>query len=460
MPMYDSLGAETIAALASGAPPAPIGVVRLSGPGVSRILKQVFRSPSGRLPRARQMCLGHIRDGDVAIDQAQVVLYRAPHSYTGEDAAEIFCHGGRAVLDRVLALLFRQGARPAQPGEFTRRAFLNQKMDLTAAEAVNDLVRASTWDTAQAAALTLSGRLRSTIEAIRERATQAAALVEAQLDFPEEVAEVDKAEIVSALEQASLKAQDLRRTARLGRLQRGGARLAIVGAPNVGKSSLLNALLGEERAIVHAQPGTTRDLTEHPYELNGIPVIAVDTAGLGAPEHPVEKEAMRRAREAAQAADVALLVLDASRPLEPHDLACIELTRDKPRALAINKADLPHHPGGPLAHHIRSELRWCALTSALHKTGLEELQAALASALLEDVGGKAQALTVNARQAYQLEQFLAAAEEARAAIREDRPLDQLAAHLRDALAALDTITGAVYSQEVIDRVFSSFCLGK
>lgn len=462
--------ADTIAAVATPPGEGGIGVVRVSGRRAFEIAQRLWkdRHPSDPLPArpARTIHLGLIVDPVTkeAVDEALLLLFKAPHSYTGEDVVEFSCHGGPVILSRVMALLLREGARAAEPGEFTQRAFLNGRMDLAQAEAVCDLIRAKTEDARRLAFLQQQGHLSQQVSRIRSELVSILASVEVTLDFSDEVGDLDPAATMERIESARSQIAELLASARSGRLYREGARLVIAGRPNVGKSSLLNALLRFDRAIVTPIPGTTRDVIEDMVNIGGIPVTAVDTAGIRQTDDPVEQIGVQRSLDALKGATVAVLVLDASEGWTQSDEAIAARLRQLPSVWALNKQDLV--PADTAAAQL-DELRrlkgdgQIVPVSALHGHGIPALEEALARALASGHSASSQGFMVtNARHQTALSRALAALDQAEKTIASGLPADFISIDLRGALDALGAITGETVSDEVIHRIFSEFCIGK
>ena len=337
---------DTIVALSTPPGMSGIGIVRLSGPRAVEIAARLFQPASPRKSVAElptySLLYGRVMDAEEPVDEALLSVMRAPHTYTTQDVAEINCHGGIVPLRRTLALCLAAGARLADPGEFTRRAFYFGRIDLAQAEAVADLITARTDEAAEAALAQLGGRLSGEIESLRASIAGLLAELEAHLDFGEDLD--TPASLAPRLAELASEVTRLLASSNLGKLLRQGARVALAGRPNVGKSSLMNALLGEERMIVTALPGTTRDTVEESLNIHGVPVVLVDTAGLREVTDEVEQAGVDRARQALATADVILLILDRSAPLAPEDEALLE-TLSGPRTLVVlNKSDLPPGP--------------------------------------------------------------------------------------------------------------------
>jgi tRNA modification GTPase len=451
---------DTIAAIASPVGEGGIGIVRLSGPDAARILQRLFVPasplPGGR-PQPRTLHYGHVVDpdsGQVA-DEVLAAYMPAPGTYTRQDVVEIDGHGGIVALRRILALCLRLGARPAEAGEFTARAFLNGRLDLAQAEAVLDVVRSQTEVSLQAAVDQLGGRLSDRLRPLRARLVDALAYIEASLDFAED--EIPPQDIGQALEEATADLKRLLSEAERGIIYRQGVRVAIVGRPNVGKSSLLNRLLRTNRAIVTDVPGTTRDTLEETLNLQGIPVVLVDTAGIQAePEDPVERLGVERSRAALAQADLALLVVDASEPLTGADRAIAALVQGRPSIVVLNKIDIAARGG--LEDDMPAPV---VRISALSGQGLESLERALVDTVLagEVTASEAPAVT-SPRHKQALERALDHVRAACAAHSRGELAELLAIDLAAAVQALGEITGQSAGEDVIEAIFSNFCVGK
>jgi len=430
---------DTIAAIATPPGPGGVGIVRVSGPRSLDIAARVWRGQDPRASTGGRFWHGWITDPEYneRLDEALLLVFRAPHSYTGEDVVEFQTHGSPAVLTRLMKLLLDSGARAAGPGEFTLRAYLNGRMDLTQAESVLALVEAES-DTARRQALRgLTRELSGRIDSLSDRLLDLLAHVQALLDYPEEG--VEEHEATTIINSALKDVQSLIATGRAGRRVREGARLALIGAPNAGKSSLLNALLGYDRALVHDAPGTTRDYLEAPLELEGVPLVAVDTAGLRPSDDPVEAAGVERALEIAREADLVLHLVDRSvkRPALP------ELPRERTIKLAT-KADLP------AAWHDPDFLEISAHTGY----GLDELRRRIRKQLL-GMASEGEIWVTS-------ERHLEALREARDRLHEalGAPEDLMGMSLEAAIEALGRITGRNANEETLMRIFQNFCVGK
>lgn len=447
---------ETIAAIATPPGRGAIAIVRCSGPDARRIAARVFRS---RAPLTdRVATYGEILDVDgTVLDRGLALAMDAPRTVTGEDVVELHVHGSPVVARETLRALLAAGARAAGPGEFTRRAFLNGKLDLSAAEAVADVIEAESRAGARAAQANLTGGLRAAIAALS--APLAAVLEElaGAIDYPDEVPEPDRGDVDRRLARCEEGLAALVADWERGRVVREGLSLAIVGPPNAGKSSLLNALLGEERAIVAAVPGTTRDVIEERFFIDGVPVRVLDTAGLRASDDDVERIGIERARAALAAAAVALVVIDGARPLDDDARAVLALTRERPRVVLFNKRDL-----GRRGYDERAPAERDALLGSVHDAAtLAAVRAAVAQAGWgEERIDLARPHLASARQADAVARAGEALQRARATLDAGDALDLIAPELLAALAALGEVTGAAATEAILDGVFARFCIGK
>ena len=418
-----------------------VAIIRISGDAVCAIADALCRGVPCRKPR--QLCHTLICDGDAVLDDGMAVYFPSPHSYTGEDMLELHCHGGPQTVCDILSCLARY-ASPAAGGEFTKRAFLNGKMDLSRAEAVMDLVNASAEQSRRAALFQLEGGVSRRIAAVEETLLDALSAISVGMDFPDEAEEDVLCALPRQLDQAERDIRALLHGGKSGRVLRDGLRVAILGKPNVGKSSLLNALLGRERAIVTASAGTTRDVLCESMQLGGVPVQLLDTAGIRAASDEAEQIGVIRAREAMESADVLLVVADASAPLGGEDHALLAETLGRTRLVVGNKCDLPSV----------SSYAFDLLVSARTGTGLDALAGRILALCMEDPSD-CTCLT-NARHLAALSDALACVGSARAA----QELDCAATDIRAALHHLGTITGREADAALIDRIFSNFCVGK
>lgn len=450
---------DTIAAIATPRLPCAIGILRLSGPDTDAILSRVFRPAVGHALPARKMVYGTLLDADGRpLDQVLCVRFPGPHSYTGEDGAELHCHGSPIVLEQGLAALFAAGARQAQGGEFTRRAFLNGRMDLLQAEAVVDLIDAETAEAARSALGQLSGALSRGVEAIYDSLMAVVARFYAVVDYPDEdIEDVERGELEATLEDNRRRLAALRDTFRRGQILRTGVPTAIVGRPNAGKSSLLNALLGYDRAIVTDIPGTTRDTVEEKVPLGRVLLRLIDTAGIRAKADTVEALGIDRARSAAQSAALALLVLDGAAPLSAEDEAAMAVAEQAERMLVVvNKTDLPTAVD---LDGLRRRFGQVIFLSAKTGAGIDALQAAVETLFPPEQGQPGQLLT-NARQADAVGRALEAVTAALDSLRRGLTPDVVLTDAEAALAALGELNGKNIREDLVDTIFSRFCVGK
>jgi tRNA modification GTPase len=442
---------DTIVAIATAPGRGGLGVVRISGPDALVCAQQLTGHHEFEPRRATFV---HIA-GDDTFDHAVVTWFQKPASYTGEDVVEISAHGSPVVLQSIVARAMQAGARLAEPGEFTLRAYLTGRIDLIQAEAVNDLINAVTPLQARSAFDQLEGTLTERIRRIDTELFELSAKLEASLDFPEEGYHfVEPGTVVTSIQHVVDSIRALLASARAGRLLREGAQVAIVGRPNVGKSTLFNALLGAGRAIVTDRPGTTRDLLTERSEVEGIPVTFVDTAGIRPhTADPVEAEGVARAKGAAGIADVVVVVLDGSVALTDEDRAVLENTRAVARIVVANKADVVAAPDWELTVDVDVRL------SALTGQGLQNLRRAIAGALDVESHRDAPAIT-NLRHIDLLERAAAALDRAQAAAFAETPEEFVLADINDARASLEEVTGRRTADDTLHAIFSTFCIGK
>jgi tRNA modification GTPase len=450
---------DTIAAVATGAQVAAIGILRLSGPRSHEIVNTLFRPASGKRMldyEDRKLVYGGLYDADGALlDLCMCTVSHAPGTYTGEDTAELQCHGSPILLQTALAECFRLGARQARAGEFTKRAFLNGRMDLSAAEAVADLIDAESAESARNAAGQLSGAITRKTEAVYELLTDISAHYHAVLDYPDEDIEDFRLESYKAdLRRAERSLDTLLGSFERGRLMTAGIPAAIVGRPNAGKSSLLNALLGYERAIVTDVPGTTRDTIEEKLRLGSLLLRLTDTAGIRDTADTVERLGVERSRLAMERAELVIDVLDGSAALSDEDLALLREAEKRPRAvLVVSKSDL-----GTVAELPETSLPVVVL-SARTGEGLDELEKVI-RALFPMPAVPAGEILTNARQAEAVSRALESLRAALSAMEEGRTPDIVLTESEAAMAALGELSGRSVREDVTDRIFRRFCVGK
>jgi tRNA modification GTPase len=454
---------DTIVAPATAAGRGAVAIVRISGPRAFEILRAIWR-PVGADPNPRELRLGDVIDPATGarIDRALATIMRAPRSLSGEHVAEIQCHGGSYIVRRVVALAIEHGARMAEAGEFSRRAFLNGRIDLAEAEAVADLVAARSENALRQALAQLSGALSERVGRLRAEVIAIRAHLEAEIDFSDEnIALPSRAAIARDIERLGAEVATIRDSFARGRMVREGARAAIVGKPNVGKSSILNLLLGAERAIVTALPGTTRDVIEDFIALGPHSITLADTAGMRTASDEVERIGIERTARAAQDADLLIAVFDASRPSDEEDARVIALATGRAGIALLNKRDLPARlEVGELRAHglampILSVSALVLEDAATIRAELERAAAAMAAPVASD-----EIAISRERHRVALEHAATALEQARAGALDAMPPEMIAVDVMAAAEALGQITGAVTSEDVLDAVFREFCIGK
>lgn len=464
----------TIAAIATAVVPqqGSVGIVRVSGSQAMALAQTLFQAPGRQVWETHRILYGYIRHPQTQqlVDEALLLIMKAPRSYTREDVVEFHCHGGIMAVQQVLQLCLENGARLAQPGEFTLRAFLNGRLDLTQAEGIADLVGARSPQAAQTALAGLQGKLAHPIRQLRANCLDILAEIEARIDFEEDLPPLDDIVIISEIEKIAAEITRLIETKDKGELLRTGLKVAIVGRPNVGKSSLLNAWSRSDRAIVTDLPGTTRDVVESQLVVGGIPVQVLDTAGIRETTDQVEKIGVERSRRAANAADLVLLTIDASSGWTQGDQEIYEQVQHRPLILVINKIDLVEESKRKnlqsqipvaLEGHQRCDQKSKIATAAAKNQGIDALE----TAILEIVqAGKVQAadmdLAINQRQAAALTKAKISLEQVKTTIAQQLPLDFWTIDLRGAIQALGEITGEEVTESVLDMIFSRFCIGK
>lgn len=454
----------TIAAIATPVGEGGIAIIRVSGPESLAIADRVFRHAGTRGPRPSEVPshtvhYGHVvRDGRVQ-DEVLLTVFRAPRTFTREDTVEISCHGGVLLTRSVLETVLAAGARVAEPGEFTQRAFLNGRIDLAQAEAVADLIHSRTEAAARVAQEQLAGALSRRIDSLREELMRTLAHVEAHIDFPDEDIAPDTREALCRRIEGGVAFMDeLLRTAREGQILRRGVRAAIVGAPNAGKSSLLNRLLGHDRAIVSPIAGTTRDTIEETANVRGIPVVFVDTAGMREAGDVLEEEGIRRSRAAVERAELVLHVLDSSRELSPADEVLLQELSGRARVVVLNKSDLPR--AVVLPAEVGAGAGAVELSCATGE-GLEGLKDAIVKQVWTGaVNPESIQVSLNARHYDAVRRAREAAGRALEGLRADVALELVSLDLRIAAQAVGEVVGKTTTEDLLDAIFSQFCLGK
>jgi tRNA modification GTPase len=452
---------ETIAAIASAVVPqqGSIGIVRMSGEKALQIARLIFHSPGKQSWESHRILYGYIRhpQNQQLIDEGLLLIMQAPRSFTREDVVEFHCHGGIIPVQQVLQLCIENGARLAQPGEFTLRAFLNGRIDLTQAESIAELVGAKSVQASQIALAGIQGKLAQPIHRLRGTCLDILAEIEARIDFEEDLPPLNEAEIHAQLTEVLKNVTEILATADRGELLRSGLKVAIVGQPNVGKSSLLNAWSRCDRAIVTELPGTTRDVVESHLVVGGIPIQVLDTAGIRETEDTVEKIGVERSKKAAQNADLILFTIDASLGWTKSEAEIYQQVKENPLIFIVNKID-KNNPemieNLPQNHKI-------VKTSAPNNLGIADLETAILE-LVEKQNIRAANLdiAINQRQSSALTRAKISLEQVQQTINNQMPLDFWTIDLRGAIQALGEITGEEITESVLERIFSKFCIGK
>lgn len=459
--VYDTT--DTIAAIATPLGESGIGVIRISGSKAYDVGDAIFKSKSS-LPlaqrRDRSIQYGLIVDDDgKAVDEVILLIMKGPRSYTAEDVLEIQCHGGRQSLSEILGLVLRHGARLANPGEFTQRAFVNGRLDLAQAEAVMDVIQAKSAQGLTSAVSQLEGRLSRVVGDMRLHLTDFITRLEVTVDYPEEdLEEIEVPDIAGAIRDMERRLDDMLAESKSGRMMRDGVMAAIAGTPNAGKSSLLNRFLETERAIVTDVPGTTRDVIEEWITIQGVPICLVDTAGIRSTDDTVEQIGVRRAKEYMDRADIILVVVDQSRPLQEEDRQILETARGRQALIVLNKEDLqPAFATEELQSYGLPLLSISASTGA----GMGELKDAMLSlALKQGLMAAQSALLANTRHIELVRQSREALQRALDTIEAGMPVDCAIVDIREAWELLGSITGDTVHDDIIEEIFSRFCLGK
>ncbi|WP_276414333.1 tRNA uridine-5-carboxymethylaminomethyl(34) synthesis GTPase MnmE [Lactococcus petauri] len=448
---------DTIAAISTPLGEGAIAIVRLSGNDAVSIAKKVFQGKDLDKVASHTINYGHIFDEDRLVDEVMLSVMKAPKTFTREDLVEINTHGGIAVTQEILQLLLRSGARLAEPGEFTKRAFLNGRIDLAQAESVMDLIRAKTDQAANIAVKQLDGSLSNLINNIRQEILESLAQVEVNIDYPEydDVETMTSQMLLEKTAHFEQLLETLLATAKRGKILREGLRTAIIGRPNVGKSSLLNQLLREEKAIVTDIAGTTRDVITEFANIGGVPLELIDTAGIRETEDIVEKIGVERSQKALEEADLVLLVLDASSPLTPKDLELLELSSSTNRIVLLNKTDLPEKI--ELEKLPKDFIR----ISALKNENLDAVEKQIRALFFSgEIEAKDATTLSNARHIGLVEQALDALKEANRGLAMGLPVDLIQVDVTRCWQLLGEITGEAAPDELITQLFSQFCLGK
>ncbi len=448
------MSSDTIAAIATPVGVGGIGIIRISGSDSVSILKNFFKVRKPLI--SHQAVFGKIKSelGEI-IDTVLVLYLQSPKSFTGEDTVEIHCHGSPYILNRILELTIKYGARLAAPGEFTKRAFLNGKLDLTQAEAVYDVINSKTSVSLKTATEQMEGKLSGRIKALRLELIRMLSHIEAIIDFPDEIDEVPLKDFSPVIEKCNLAIKELIATSETGKLYREGVKIAIIGSPNVGKSSLLNALLRIDRAIVTDIPGTTRDTLEEYLSIKGIPIQVIDTAGLRHTEDAVEKMGIERSFASIEQAQLVLFVIDGSSDLKSDEIDLLKkLEESKPFILIINKIDLSDNL------KIPNDIKHKVFISARYNRGIEKLEDKIAEVLLAGKTDTSLEININNRHQEILYRALESLDKALVTIENNLPIDFLAIDTKAAIVSMGEIIGENVTEEIITEIFANFCVGK
>lgn len=455
---------DTIAAISTPPGEGAISIVRMSGEESLEVIAKIFKGKNLQDVRSHTINYGHIVDPEIneEIDEVMVSVMRGPKTFTREDIIEINCHGGIVPTNKILQLLLQNGARLAEPGEFTKRAFLHGRIDLTQAESVMDLIRAKTDRSMKVALNQLDGNLSKLIKNLRQDILDTLAQVEVNIDYPEydDVETMTTKLLKEKAVEVKAQIEDLLRTANQGKIMRDGLATAIVGRPNVGKSSLLNYLLHEDKAIVTDVAGTTRDVIEEYVNIRDVPLKLVDTAGIRDTEDKVEKIGVERSRKAIEKADLVMILLNASESLTPEDRQLLELTQGKKRIVILNKTDLPQKIDMAEVKQLVGTTELLS-TSVLKNDGLDELEEQIAKMFFNGIeNSQTTVMLTNSRHIALLHQAKDSLQAVLDGIESGMPVDLCQIDMTDAWDDLGEITGDSYQDELLDQLFSQFCLGK
>lgn len=452
---------DTIAAISTTLGVGAISIIRVSGSDAIKIVNSIFKGKDLEKVESHTISYGHIKDGDNLLDEVLVSVMKSPKTFTTEDIVEINCHGGIATTNKVLEAVLKNGARLAEPGEFTKRAFLNGRIDLAQAESVIDVINAKSYKEAKSGIKQLEGYLSSEIKGIKQEILDVLVNIEVTIDYPEyDTPEVQEQEIKQMLESVGNKLEKLEKSFDNGKIIKDGIKTAIIGKPNAGKSSLLNAILKEERAIVTDIAGTTRDTIEEFVTINGIPLNLVDTAGIREASDEVEKIGVEKSIKQAKDADLIIAIFDSSKDLTDEDLEILELIKNKKSIILLNKSDLN-------AKISENDSRFTEITdniikiSALNKTGIDLLYEKISNMFnLNEINLDNDILITNIRHKNIISKSLDNVKKSKEALEMNLPIDIITIYIKNVLEYLGEITGEVVTEDIINEIFSKFCLGK
>lgn len=453
---------STIAAISTAMGNSGIGIIRMSGDESFDIIKKIFKTKSKKVDiKPNTINYGYIVSGDEIIDEVLVSFFRSPKSFTTENMVEINSHGGIIIMNKILDLCLKNGAELAEPGEFTKRAFLNGRIDLSQAEAIVDIINAKSEKEAKASMKQLNGYLSNKLHKIKDKIMEVLVDIEASIDYPEyDIEEVTENRVATSMEEIKKELDSLRKTFDNGKLIKDGIKVAIIGKPNAGKSSLLNAILKEERAIVTEIEGTTRDTIEEFIQIDGIPIKIIDTAGIRETENIVEQIGITKSKEAANEADLIIAIIDSSKELSKEDIEILEFIKDKKAIILLNKMDLESKVSHEDILKIISNKEILDI-SALNKEGIEKLFEIISNMYkFNEIEIDDSVTITNNRHKIAIEKMIKSVEKAEEAISNAMPIDVVTIHITDILEEMGKITGESVSEDIINEIFKKFCLGK
>ena len=453
---------DTIVAISTAIGNSSIGIIRMSGEDSFNIIEKIFKNKSKKLNiKPNTINYGYIANRDKIIDEVLVSFFKAPKSFTMENMCEINSHGGTIVMNQILELCLKNGARMAEPGEFTKRAFLNGRIDLSQAEAVIDIINAKSEKETRASIKQLNGELSSRLKVIREKIMSILVDIEASIDYPEyDIEEVTNIRVSEVLEEIKEDLSSLKNTFNNGKIIKEGIKVAIIGRPNAGKSSLLNAILKEDRAIVTEFEGTTRDTIEEFIQIDGIPIKIIDTAGIRNTDDYVEKIGINKSKEMAQEADLVITIIDGSKNLDEEEKEMLEFIKNKKGIILLNKADLEIQIDEEEIKKI-AEDKFVLEVSALNKEGIDKLYETISDMYKINEIEVDDSLTItNNRHKNAINNMITNIEKSQKSIEEKMPIDVVTINITEILTEMGTITGETVSEDIINEIFKKFCLGK
>lgn len=453
---------STIAAISTAMGNSGIGIIRMSGDKSFDIIKKIFKTKTEKVDiKPNTINYGHIVSGDEIIDEVLVSFFKSPKSFTTENMVEINSHGGIVIMNKILDLCLKNGAELAEPGEFTKRAFLNGRIDLSQAEAIVDIINAKSEKEAKASVKQLNGYLSNRLRKIKDKIMEVLVDIEASIDYPEyDIEEVTENRVTNSMKEIKEELNDLRKTFDNGKLIKEGIKVAIIGRPNAGKSSLLNAILKEDRAIVTEIEGTTRDTIEEFIQIDGIPIKIIDTAGIRETENIVEQIGITKSKEVANEADLVITIIDSSKELSKEDIEILKFIKDKKAIILLNKMDLDTKVTHEKIIKIVNNKEILDI-SALNKEGIEELFETISNMYkFNEIEIDDSVTITNNRHKNAIENMIKSVEKAEDAINRKMPIDVVTIHITDILGEMGKITGESVSEDVINEIFKKFCLGK